>query len=181
MKKIQAVVATLAMGLASPAAAQTVNSGATSGSNSTSGVVLEGAEASNIAPSMGAPGNMHTAPCVIGNSAGIAFPGGGFSAGGGRVNEDCVIREEAAIARALAGDRAAITHLCSYNPRLRATLVASGHCIVQASRPVRQAPPLRQAQQAPVPYTLCQRMPDGRIGVTPNTPDAISACRRDLR
>lgn len=148
----------------------------------------EAGEAPRIAPPVGAPSVNSTAPCVIGTSAGISVVGFGVSAGSGRLSEDCMVLEEAAVARGLAGDRAAFTHLCSNNERLRNTFVATGHCAyatnAQASRVATrsQAQPAAPAPQRVV-YDKCE-MKNGRIHVRAIRANlqaqAVAQCKQTL-
>jgi hypothetical protein len=138
--KTQIITAALVAALAaSSAAAQEAVSESLSGSSSYSGVNIEGSPAARIAPSMGAPGVMHTAPCIIGHSVGVSVVGFGVSSGGGRLEENCNTREEAQflfeVLRQPAGTarQAAIYHMCATDESLRATLVAMGACVVRSS------------------------------------------------
>ena len=123
---------------AGTASAQEAVSGSLSGSTSFSGVNIEGSAAARIAPSVGAPGVMHTAPCIIGHSMGVSIIGGGISGGGGRLEENCNTREEAQFLFEVLAQRngparhAAIYHMCSTDESLRNTLVAMGACVVQS-------------------------------------------------
>lgn len=122
---------------ASTASGQEATSGSLSGSQSFSGVNIEGSAAARIAPSVGAPGVMHTAPCIIGHSVGVSVLGGGVATGGGRLEENCNTREEAQFMFEVLRQRdsparqAAIYHMCATDESLRNTLVAMGVCVVQ--------------------------------------------------
>ena len=132
--------AILALAVASmlplPALAQaTADSNSQSGANSQ--VILEGSEYAAPAPGMGGIGGSSTAPCIVAQGFGIVGPGAGIQYSGGRVDDACLTRTEAAMLRDLldmrptAGRQAAIAHACRYSERLRATLVAAGACVVR--------------------------------------------------
>lgn len=122
----------------SAASAQEVTSESASGAQSFSGVNIEGSAAARIAPSMGAPGVMHTAPCIIGHSVGVSVVGFGVANGGGRLEENCNTREEAQFLFEVLAQRdsqarqAAIYHMCATDESLRNTLVAMGACVIQS-------------------------------------------------
>lgn len=111
---------------------------ATAGSHSHSGaqsaVILEGSTYGNNTPGLGGIGANSTAGCVIGSGAGVVLPGFGAQATGGKMDRDCVTRQEAAMLAELLnmpdspGKRAAIHHACAYSESLRHTLVAVGAC-----------------------------------------------------
>ena len=132
------IIAATLMVAAGTASAQEAVSGSLSGSTSFSGVNIEGAAAARIAPGVSAPGVMHTAPCIVGRSAGISIIGGGFSGGGGTLEENCNTREEAQFLFEVLAQRnsparqAAIYHMCATDESLRNTLVAMGACVVQS-------------------------------------------------
>ena len=166
---------------ASATQAQTVSeSGSTSLSNS--GVVFGDSYAVQQAPSAVAPGNMHTAPCIIGSSFGIGVPGIGLSGGGGRVDKKCNTREEVkalnillAQPKSLARD-AALLHYCNNDKDIKATLVQMGVCKTKTKNKhttqARYAKPIHIVR-----FKICKDMGGGRIGVYPDTSEAKISCR----
>lgn len=125
-----AIIAAIIAVAASAAHAQQTS---TSTAQSYSGVHSEG---DNIRSSTAvAPSNNSTAPCVIGQSGGIGLAGIGISAGGGKIDRDCVTRQEAQILAEIAtmrGEqrRAAVMHFCTHTESMQRTMVALGWCVV---------------------------------------------------
>lgn len=128
----------LAMASILPAAAlaqATSESGSNSAANSH--VTFEGTNYERPAPGLGGIGTNSTAPCVIGQGFGVVGPGAGIQWSGGKIDESCLTRTEAAMLRDMLnmpqspGKQAAIAHACRYSDRLQTTLVATGHCIVR--------------------------------------------------
>lgn len=77
-----------------------------------------------------------TAPCVIGNSFGVGVAGFGIGGGTGRLDAECVTRQEAQILveiSSMRGEprRAAIMHFCINDESMRRTMVALGWCATQ--------------------------------------------------
>ena len=111
------------------AAAQTT-SNSQSGSQSVSGVVIEGSQVPNNTPNasmaVGSAGN-----CYPGAGIGASGPGWGLTIGGGRVDGECNTRAEMAALAQLAGNRAALAHACRHDASMRETLVGLGICRVQ--------------------------------------------------
>lgn len=96
------------------------NSMSQSGSNSI--VTFEGNSA-NV-PGVNAPGIIHTSPCVVSASGGVSVAGFGISGGGGKVDENCVLLQQAAALQAVGGNQLAMNHLCqetSMNETMRVT------------------------------------------------------------
>ena len=171
---------------ASASTAQTISeSGSSSLSNS--GVVFGDSYAVQQAPSAVAPGNMHTAPCVIGSSFGIGVPGLGLSGGGGRLDTKCNVREEVKALNILLGQPkslardAALLHYCRNDDDIRATLVQIGVCQTKRQakaqpQQVRYARPIYVAR-----FQICRDMGGGRIGVYPDSAEAKASCRDYVR
>ena len=130
MKLIAAVI--LALSTVSVSAQTLSESGSVS--NSSSGVFFGDNYTSRQAPSTGAPGIMHTAPCIIGSSGGIGLPGIGLSAGGGRLESECNTREEVRALSILLSQppslarSAALLHYCKNDESIRDTLVQMRIC-----------------------------------------------------
>lgn len=113
------------------------SSTSTAGSQSYSGIQSEGDtvhSSTAIAPSMNS-----TAPCVVATSLGIGAVGAGVSFGSGRIDDQCIAKEDAALLRDLArmraagdpGFRAAMVHLYHNHKTIRQSLVALGWVQVQ--------------------------------------------------
>ena len=166
----------------SAASAQTSDSASHSASNS--GVLFGDSYSVQQAPSAVAPGIMHTAPCIVGRSAGIGVPGIGLSGGGGRLEKECNTREEVKALNillnqppSLARD-ASILHYCRNDDSIRETLVQMGVCrSATKSKPakkqeVRYGQPIHIAH-----FKICRDMGNGRIGIYPDTQEAKDSCR----
>ncbi len=77
-----------------------------------------------------------TAPCVIGNSFGLGVAGFGIGGGTGRLDPECVTRQEAQILVEISNmrgepRRAAITHFCINDESMRRSMIALGWCATQ--------------------------------------------------
>lgn len=181
MKMTIAAIMTI---LATTAGAQTVSESG-SQSNSSSGVVFGDNYAPLQAPSAVAPGNMHTAPCIVGSSAGIGIPGIGLSGGGGRLENECNTREEVKALSILLNQppsvakTAAILHYCNNDDSIRKTLVQMGVCAKKSQTVKIHAKPKPQNIKYVNPYTfqICKDAGGGRIGYYPDTKLARKECR----
>lgn len=183
------ILAALFIVAASAASAQQT-SDSVSHSASNSGVIFGDSYAAQQAPSAVAPGIMHTAPCIVGRSAGIGVPGIGLSGGGGRLEKECNTREEVKALNillsqppSLARD-ASILHYCNNDDSIRETLVQMGVCR-SATKPkpkpakkqeVRYGQPIHIAH-----FKICRDMGNGRIGIYPDTQEAKDSCRDYIR
>jgi len=120
------------------AIAGSVTSNSQSGSQSFSGVNIEGSttDFSEQVPGMGAPSMSHTTSCALSASGAVSGPGFGIAFGNGRIDDECNTREEARFLHDLLTQRpsharrAAIHHACSRDQSMRQTLVAIGICKV---------------------------------------------------
>lgn len=145
MKNV-AITALVAIITASTTSAQTADSG--SESTAQSYVYQGGSEIPKQAPSMGAPGLMHTGPCTVSTSGALSAPGMGISLGGGRLDEACDIRAGAAALAAVVGQRAAAEHLC-LDDKMRSTLEPMGFCTIHTAQKTKT----KESQTA---YTSCR-------------------------
>ena len=159
--------------------AQSVESDSHSASNS--GVVFGDSYAPQQAPSAIAPGIMHTAPCIVGSSAGIGVPGLGLSGGGGRLEKECNTREEIKALNILLSQppslarKASILHYCNNDESIRKTLVQMGVC--RTTKVVQKKPKSNVREIYTAHFKICQDLGGRRIGVYPNTQKAIDSCR----
>jgi len=167
----------------SAVAAQTSDSASNSQSNS--GVVFGDSYAVQQAPSAVSPGIMHTAPCIVGSSAGIGIPGIGLSGGSGRLENECNTREEIKTLTILLNQppsvakTAAILHYCNNDDSIRKTLVQMGIC-AKKTRIVNYSVKTRPQNVKYVnPYTfqICKDAGHGRIAYYPDTKLARKECR----
>jgi len=137
--KLTALTTALTL-VGSMAMAGSVTSNSQSGSQSYSGVNVEGSTSttdfSDQVPSMGAPSMNHTTSCALSASGAVSGPGFGIAFGNGRIDDECNTREEARFLHDLLSQRpsyarkAAIHHACSRDKSMRKTLVAIGICKV---------------------------------------------------
>lgn len=137
--KLTALTTALVL-LGSVASAGNVTSGSQSGSQSFSGVNIEGSTSttdfSDTVPGMGAPSMNHTTSCALSASGAVSGPGFGIAFGNGRIDDECNTREEARFLHDLLSQppsyarKAAIHHACSRDKSMRNTLVAIGVCRV---------------------------------------------------
>ncbi len=171
---------------ASTANAQSVESDSHSASNS--GVVFGDSYATQQAPSAIAPGIMHTAPCIVGSSAGIGVPGIGLSGGNGRLEKECNTREEIKALNILLSQppslarKASILHYCNNDESIRKTLVQMGVCKVSKPMKVAHKKPKKNVREIyTAHFKICQDLGGRRIGIYPNTQKAIDSCRDYIR
>ncbi|NKB39634.1 MAG: hypothetical protein GKR86_01000 [Ilumatobacter sp.] len=127
------------------------------------------------APDVSAPGMFNTAPCMVSWSGGASIIGGGLSLGGGKMDEECNLRQEAAALVSVAGSKAGVLHLAR-DPEMCATLRSAGNIPADSicSEKERKAAAsgsdvsrvsTRSTASARVPYTKCAVRSDGAIGV----------------
>jgi hypothetical protein len=99
-----------------------------------------------------APTSIPTVPCFKGYGAGVQAPNLGISAGGGKIDEDCSVRETAR-SYMLMGARKAACKVMVYskqNKKLGANAVTMDDCMYQDNPPqVAKEEPLMQAPAAP--------------------------------
>ena len=131
------IAAAIASIITAPALAQDYNASnsAQSQSHSQSGSAINRGgdtvySSTAIAPSMGT-----TMPCVVGQSGGIGALGVGVSVGGGKIDKDCIAKQDAAVLRDIArmnprdpARTATILHLCSNHATLRRSMISLGWC-----------------------------------------------------
>jgi len=138
MKLTAALTSALVL-IGSVATADSVTSESQSGSQSYSGVNIEGSntDLGRQVPGMGAPSMSHTTSCALSASGAISGPGFGISFGNGRIDSECNTREEARFLHDLLSQRpsqarnAAIYHACASDESMRNTLVAIGVCVIR--------------------------------------------------
>lgn len=118
--------------LCAPAFGQSSNSESNSQAGSQSSIYQEASTIPRQSPSMGAPGMMHTAPCMVSIPAAASGPGFGISFGAVRMDDGCDTRAGAAALASLIGPEAAIEHLC-LDPKMRSTLEPMGRCNIHRS------------------------------------------------
>jgi hypothetical protein len=145
--------------------AQNAIAGSTSasGSQSVSGVSIEGSNIPDNTPNAGiAIGS--AGDCYPGAAFGASGPGWGVSAGGGQVDQECNVRAEMAALAVVAGNRVAVAHACKHDRSMRQTLVELGLCKVTRSEevvtPQNGNAPRRNPNVSPNPervaYTKCE-------------------------
>ena len=93
-------------------------------------LVFEGTDVPNNTPGMNAGGAYGTtASCIRGGGVGIAAPGFGFSAGGGKLDEECNNREEAfTIAKLTGNGTHGLAHMCRTDHSVRMTMIQQNLC-----------------------------------------------------
>lgn len=144
MRKCIIIAAAVSL-LAGAAAAQTVNTGANSGSSSVSGSQAGSVSAVNIKNSRGyrstgtaiAPGLIAGGiTCQGSTSVGAGGPGWGFAFGSTKLDRDCNTRENAKMI-ALMGERDVAREVMCNVPEVRAAMARVGKpCIGERARPV---------------------------------------------
>lgn len=195
---IKSLISTVALVLACSVSIASADETTTSTSGSNSSVVIGGSTGSKIpndTPSMGAPSINSTGPCLVSTAGAVAGPGFGFSLGGGRYDDKCNIRNDAAMIYQIVGRDAATEHLCS-DPEMRKTLSAYGYChVYRDAAPAPTAQRTARNEPAPAPMVIRASAPasdvfkvckskDGMLNVIPrkgvDKDTAIAACRSAL-
>lgn len=155
-------------------------SNSTSNSNSQSGsqsvIQFEGGQSYRNTPSVSAPGIIHTSPCVVSQSGGVSFSGFGISGGSGKIDENCVLLQQAAALQAVGGNKLAMNHLCK-ETSMRETMRVTGYnCPSRADEKV---------DRNTTNYDKCYRNTEtGKIHVRPKSKSvlksAIDQCKKAL-
>lgn len=156
----------------------TSNSNSNSQSGSQSVIQFEGGQSFRNTPSVSAPGIIHTSPCVVSQSGGVSFSGFGISGGSGKIDENCVLLQQAAALQAVGGNKLAMNHLCK-ETSMRETMRVTGY-----NCPNRSV--THSKTKHDIYYDKCYKNEEtGNIHVRPKSKGvldaAISQCKKSLQ
>ena len=132
IRYIRAAAVAIALSGSAAIAGGGVSSDSSAGSQSYSGI-QNGGDSVRSSTAI-APSSNSTAPCVVSTAIGIGAIGAGVAFGGGRIDDQCIAKADAALLRDLArmrsagdpGFKAAVTHLYTNHETIRRSIIALG-------------------------------------------------------